>query len=58
MDMKNIVKGHGYLFYRNFGNLGTCSEISENLRSLPKFSEIWEEFTGWPSSEDDHGLAL
>ena len=23
-----------------------------------EISEIWEEFTGWSSSEDDHGLAL
>ena len=49
---------HGYLFYRNFGNMGTWSEISENLGSLPKISEIWEEFTRWLSPEDDHCLAL
>ena len=49
---------HGYVFFRYFGNLGTCSEISEILGSLPKFSEISEEFSGWSSSEDDHGLDL
>ncbi len=30
---------HGYVFFRNFGNLGTCSKISEILGSLLKFSE-------------------
>jgi hypothetical protein len=29
--------GHGYLFYRNFGNLGTCSQIS-------KFWEVFRNF--------------
>jgi len=53
-----MLYSHGYVFFRNFGNLGTCSEISEILGSLPKFSEISEEFSGWPSLEDDHGLAL
>jgi hypothetical protein len=34
-----IIACHGYVFFRNFGNLGTCSEIYEILGSLPKFSE-------------------
>ncbi len=48
----------GYLFLRNFGNLETCLKIIENFGSLPKFSDNSEEFTGWLSSEDNHGLVL
>ncbi len=57
---ENIIGNlwQGYLFLRNFGNLGTCLETTENFGSLPKFSEILEEFTGWFSSEDDHSLIL
>ena len=44
------------------------SEFSEIWEHVPKSLKFWEafrnfrkiseEFSGWPSSEDDHGLAL
>ena len=55
-----IVKAHAMVTF--------SSEISEIWEHVPKSLKIWEafrnfrkileEFSGWPSSEDDHGLAL